>query len=163
MSVGQERRPFWVLFILPVTLQMVTGLLMAWGWAGLLELYLADGLAASTFVLGERFWPWRDYSLPWPRRCGQGGGMTHMVTESEVLVILSDSPRFICVVPHGHHRLPQPFLKAVAMHMQLAEQATEFLARSALPYLKDFLSQGLHRFMLGQQGLYPRQFRRVDV
>jgi hypothetical protein len=47
--------------------------------------------------------------------------------------------------------------------MQLAEQAMEFFARSALPYLKDFPPQGMHRFMLGQQGLYPRQFRRVDV
>jgi hypothetical protein len=39
---------------------------MAWGWAGLPELHLAEGLAACTFVLGERFWPWKDHSLPWP-------------------------------------------------------------------------------------------------
>ncbi|MBU2765918.1 hypothetical protein [Acidithiobacillus ferrivorans] len=57
MSIGQGRRSFWVLFILPVTRQLVTGLLMAWGWAGLPELHLADGLAACTFVLGERVWP----------------------------------------------------------------------------------------------------------
>jgi hypothetical protein len=70
MSIGQVRRSFWVLFILPGTRQLVTDLLMAWGWAGLPELHLAEGLAACTFVLGERFWPWRDHSLPWPRRCG---------------------------------------------------------------------------------------------
>lgn len=70
MSIGQGRRSFWVLFILPVTLQLVTGLPMAWGWGELPELHLADGLAASAFVLGEQFWPWKDHSLPWPRRCG---------------------------------------------------------------------------------------------
>ena len=49
------------------------------------------------------------------------------------------------------------------MLVQLTEQTMEFLAPSALPYLKDFLPQGMHRFMLGQQGLYPGQFRRMGV
>ena len=52
------------------------------------------------------------------------------------------------VFPHGLHRLPQLFLKEMATPMQLTEQATAFLAHSALPYLKNFPTQGMHCFVL---------------
>ncbi|MBU2808158.1 hypothetical protein HF285_07775 [Acidithiobacillus ferrooxidans F221] len=70
MSIGQGRRSFWVLFILLVTLQLVTGLLMAWDWAGLPKFTLPMGSLPALLSSGNGFWPWKAHSLLWPRRCG---------------------------------------------------------------------------------------------
>ena len=56
-----ERRPTWALFlllgvVLTVTLQLVSGLLLALGWIWLLPFHIIDGLVAALFLAGE--WSW---------------------------------------------------------------------------------------------------------